>query len=619
MSTMNFDSDSDSLDRLSGGFSVFALLKRLGKYFAPERAACVAVSSLVVVNALIGRAIVILFGLAIDRGLIAKNHEFLMWAAAGYFILEVFMMTMQAGISTWFSRIGNRVLYRLRDHLVAHVQSLPASYFDRVPSGRIVTRLTSDTVSLTELFNQGLLSVFSSVISILAIVAAMSVISIKMTAYTLLIAPPMIYVAFRLSDRILIAQRIAKKHVSTINAFVAESVSGIRVIQLFNQILPQRERFRGLSKTYKDANLHAVSLYALFYPTVSLFTAISVATALYIGGDLTFAGFTQAGDLAPGVLTTGAMITFIFHVKDFGDPLRNILERYQLFQNSVSSGERIFALLEETPESRPMVPQPLEKPVAGRLAFEDVTFSYAANLSPALKNVSFELPAGSTLAVVGRTGSGKSTLISLLQRFRDPIAGQIRLDGVDLAQLDRREVRRAIGVVQQDVFLFRGTIADNISLADPKIGRERVEWAAVEAGLARLVRMRPGGLDAVVEERGANLSLGERQLIAFARILAFDPQILVLDEATASVDSETEHLLQMATNRARKNRTSIIIAHRLSTVLDADKVIVLRLGEIIEMGAPADLLKQDGVFREMADAQKTAQKFAQTNSSQEPV
>jgi ATP-binding cassette, subfamily B, multidrug efflux pump len=185
--------------------------------------------------------------------------------------------------------------------------------------------------------------------------------------------------------------------------------------------------------------------------------------------------------------------------------------------------------------------------------------------------------------------------------------------------LDRREVRRAIGVVQQDVFLFRGTIADNISLADPKIGRERVEWAAVEAGLARLVRMRPGGLDAVVEERGANLSLGERQLIAFARILAFDPQILVLDEATASVDSETEHLLQMATNRARKNRTSIIIAHRLSTVLDADKVIVLRLGEIIEMGAPADLLKQDGVFREMADAQKTAQKFAQTNSSQEPV
>lgn len=606
MSTTDFDidKDSDSLDRLKGGFSVFELLKRLGVYFVPERSACIAVSSLVVVNALIGRAIVVLFGLAIDRGLIAKNSEFLMLAAAGYFVMEVVMMSMQAGISTWFARIGNRVLYRLRDHLVAHVQSLPAAYFDRVPSGRIVTRLTADTVSLTELFNQGLLSVFSSVISILAIIAAMSMISVKMTLYTLLVAPPMIYVAFRLSDRILIAQRIAKKHVSTINAFVAESVSGIRVIQLFNQIQPQRKRFHDLSKTYKDANLHAVSLYALFYPTVSLFTAISVATALYIGGDLTFAGFTATGALASGTLTTGAMIAFIFHVKDFGDPLRNILERYQLFQNSVSSGERIFALFEEPPETSPSAPKLLKKPLAGHLAFANVTFSYDPKLPPALKDVNFEISAGHTLAVVGRTGSGKSTLISLLQRFRDPVAGQIQLDGVDLAQVDRQEVRRAIGVVQQDVFLFRGTIAANISLDDPKITRERVEWAAVEAGLARLIRMRPGGLDAVVEERGANLSLGERQLIAFARILAFDPQILVLDEATASVDSETEHLLQLATSRARKNRTSIIIAHRLSTVLDADKVIVLRQGEIIEVGVPGELLKQPGIFRDMANAQK---------------
>jgi ATP-binding cassette subfamily B protein len=435
-----------------------------------------------------------------------------------------------------------------------------------------------------------------------------------MTIYTMVVAPPMIYIAFRLSDRILIAQREAKKYVSTINAFVAESVAGIRVIQLFNQIQPQRERFHDLSSKYKDANLHAVSLYALFYPTVSLFTAISVATALYIGGDLTFAGMN--GATGPGILTTGAMIAFIFHVKDFGDPLRNILERYQLFQNSVSSGERIFALLEETPETSPVSPHALQRPVAGRLEFENVTFAYDVKLAPALKNVSFELAGGKTLAVVGRTGSGKSTLISLLQRFRDPVAGRILLDGVDLAQVDRHDVRRAIGVVQQDVFLFRGTIAANISLDDPKISRERVEWAAVEAGLARLIRMRPGGLDAVVEERGANLSLGERQLIAFARILAFDPQILVLDEATASVDSETEYLLQLATTRARKNRTAIIIAHRLSTVLDANQVIVLRQGEIIETGVPAELLKQPGIFREMADAQKMAREPHEASSKQ---
>lgn len=602
----NADSESDSTDQLKNGFSVFTLLSRLAIYFAPERRACIVVAFLVVINALIGRSIVVLFGLAIDRGLIAKNPSFLVAAAAGYFVLEVVMMSMQAGISTWFARIGNRVLYRLRDHLVQHVQSLPASYFDRVPSGRIVTRLTADTVSLTELFNQGLLSVFSSVISIFSIIAAMAFISVKMAAYTMLIAPPMVYIAFRLSDRILIAQREAKKFVSTINAFVAESVSGIRVIQLFNQGGPQRSRFQDLSAQYKDANLRAVALYALFYPTVSLFTAISVATALYVGGDLTFTLPSASGATLPGVLTTGAMIAFIFHVKDFGDPLRNILERYQLFQNSVSSGERIFALLEEPSESQPAKPRHLVTPTAGDLAFENVSFSYDPKLKPALSDVSFTLSKGQTLAVVGRTGSGKSTLISLLQRFRDPTEGRIRVDGIDLAEVDRHEVRRAIGVVQQDVFLFRGTIAANISLDDPKISRERVEWAATEAGLERLIRMRPGGLDAIVEERGVNLSLGERQLVAFARILAFDPQILVLDEATASVDSETERLLQMATTRARKNRTAIIIAHRLSTVSDADQVIVLNQGKILEMGSPQELLASGGVFREMTDAQKMA-------------
>lgn len=588
------DQDFDSRDQLRGGLGVFGLLKRLVPYFMSEKYACLTVCFLVGVNALIGRAIVVLFGMAIDRGLIAKNYQFLLMAAAGYFVLELTMLSMQVGISTWFARIGNRVLYRLRDHLVQHVQSLPSSYFDRVPSGKIVTRLTSDTVSLTELFNQGLLSIFSSVISIISIIVAMMVISPKMTLYTMIVAPPMIYVAFRLSDKILVAQREAKKLVSNINAFVAESVSGIRVIQLFNQIRPQRDRFEKLSDQYKAANLHAVSLYALFYPTVSLFTAVSVATALYVGGDLTF----------NGAVTTGAMIAFIFHVKDFGDPLRNILERYQLFQNSVSSGERIFSLLEEKSEQNPTLAKALPSPLRGHLRFENVSFRYDPSLPKALSDVSFELEAGKTLAVVGRTGSGKSTLISLLQRFRDPVEGRILVDSADLNDFDRQAIRRAIGVVQQDVFLFRGTVADNISLGDTKISPERALWAAGEAGLSRLLKMRPGGIHAVVEEKGANLSLGERQLIAFARILAFDPQILILDEATASVDSETERLLQKATKRARAGRTSILIAHRLSTVLDADRILVLRQGEMIEEGSPQDLLSRPSVFREMAQAQR---------------
>lgn len=587
------DESADSADRLKGGLGVVGLLLRLAVYFRPEAWRCVAVATLVIVNALIARSIVMLFGLAIDRGLIAKDMDFLVGAAAAYFVLEVIMMSLQAGIAAWFARLGQRVLYRLRDHLVGHVQSLPAAYFDRVPSGKIVTRLTADTVSLTELFNQGLLSVFSSVISIVTIVIAMALISVKMTLLTLLVAPPMIYLAFRLSSRILVVQREAKKHVSTINAFVAENVSGIRVTQLFNQVDAQNSRFGSLSRLYKSANLKAVSLYALFYPTVSIFTAISVATALYIGGDLA----------ATGMVTTGAMVAFIFHVKDFADPLRNILERYQLFQNSVSSGERIFSLLEETAETTPENAKNLTRPLRGLLNFENVSFRYENGLPWALKNVSFKVEAGQTLAVVGRTGSGKSTLISLLQRFRDPTEGRLRLDGVDLSDVSRQDVRRAIGVVQQDVFLFRGTIAENISLDDPSISRDRVLWAANEAGLARLLKMRPGGLEAKVEERGVNLSLGERQLIAFARILAFDPQILILDEATASIDSETEKLLQEATLRARRNRTSIIIAHRISTVIDADQVVILKQGEVIENGVPSELLKRDSLFRELARAQ----------------
>jgi ATP-binding cassette subfamily B protein len=577
---MNLDSETDSSDQLTSKMGIRGLLLRLLPYFRPDLLACLAVCLLVLTHSVIGRSVVYLFGRAIDDGIIGKNPALLIQIAIAYFVLEIVLMNLQVGISTWFAKIGNRVLFRLRDHLVDHVQSLPMAYFDKVATGRIVTRLTSDTVSLTELFNQGLLSVFSSLVSILTITFAMSFISIKMTLLTLLVAPPMAFIAFKLSDKILIAQRIAKKHVSSINAFVAETVAGVRVLQLFNQVKGQREQFHSLSGEYKKANLRAVSLYALFYPTVSLFTAVSVATALYIGGALTF----------DGAVTTGAMISFIFHVKDFGDPLRNILEKYQLFQNSISSGERVFALLAEKTEPEIAGQVNLPPALQGDIRFQNVRFRYADGLPWALDDVSFCVGAGKTLAVAGRTGSGKSTLIALLQKFRDAQGGEIYLDQLPLSQIPRDQIRRRIGVVQQDVFMFRGTIRDNIGLGDPSVKIEKIEWAANEAGLTRILQMRPGGLNAEVEEKGANLSIGERQLVAFARILAFDPQILVLDEATANIDSETEHLLQKAAARARKGRTSVIIAHRLSTISDADLVLILNQGKVEAIGTPKEIL-----------------------------
>lgn len=573
------EQDSDSHDQLSGGLGVFGLLRELMPYFRGDWMPTLSVVGLVLIHAIIGRAVVSVLGKAIDLGVIGKNIEILLKLAALYFVLEVLQMSLQVGIATWFARVGNRVLFRLRDHLVAHVQNLPVAYFDRVASGRIVTRLTSDTVSLTELFHQGLLSVFSSCVALITITIAMSLISWKMTLVTLLVAPPMVWIAFLLSDKILVANREAKKHVSAINAFVAETVSGVRVLQLFNRVLLQRNRFEALSRVYRDANLRTVSLYALFHPTVSLFTAVTVATALYAGGWIA----------SEGAISTGAMIAFIFHVKDFADPLRNILEKYQLFQNSVSSGERVFALLREQEDHEASDSGNLGQPF-GTVRFEGVSFRYHEELPYALDGVSFELPKGKTLAVLGRTGSGKSTLISLLQRFRDPTRGEILIDGRPLAAIPRKEARRRIGVVQQDVFMFRGTIEENIGLGDPQISQDRILWSAREAGLERILRMRPGGLKADVEEKGANLSVGERQLIAFARILAFDPQILVLDEATSNVDSETERLLQAAAVRARRNRTSIIIAHRLSTVQDSDLCLVLSQGVVEKFGRTTDVL-----------------------------
>lgn len=572
----------DSSDQLKGGLGVLGLLRRLLPYFSGEWLRMVGILSLVAIHAFMGRGIVMLFGYTIDHGILAKNQSIIMMAAAIYLALELAQLGTLVAINSWFARVGNRVLHRLREHLVRHVQSLPASYFDRVASGKIVTRLTSDPVSLTELFQQGLLSVISNVVTMLTITVAMLAISPRMTFFTLLVAPPMSYAAFLLSEKILRAQREAKRKVSLINAYVAESVTGMRVIQLFDQAEPQRQKFENLSAEYRQDMLRSVRLYALFYPSVGLFTAVTVGVALWIGGELTGAG----------AITTGAMVAFILHVKDFGDPLRNILERYQIFQNSVSSGERLFALIEESAETAPENTEHLPRPLRGELRFEHVSFRYRDELPLALDNVSFTVPAGKTLAVIGRTGSGKSTLISLLQRFRDPCGGQIFLDDIDLSRIPREEVRRVVGVVQQDVFLFRGSLAENIGLGDPQVTRERIEWAAHEAGLSRLIEMRPGGLETHVEEKGANLSLGERQLVAFARILAFDPEILVLDEATANVDSETELVLQAAARRARQGRTAIVIAHRLSTLADADLALALSHGRMALWGSPDVVLPQ---------------------------
>jgi ATP-binding cassette subfamily B protein len=541
--------------------------------------------------AVTSRLLPYLIGYAIDHGFKEKNLQVLTSVALIYLAVKILGTIFEFSYNYLFQVFGNRILFYVREDLIRHIQSLPLDYFNKTPVGRIVTRLTNDVANLAELFTDGVVTILVQFVLLTAILVSMALISWKLTVITMFLAPFFVWASLSINKRIRDILRDAKKKLSALNSFVAENLNGIKVIQLYNRVPRNRKHFFTLTDEYKVLSLASIRAYAVMQPVMNLFSAVTISSALYFGGF-----FHESEGLA-----IGSLVAFILHVQDFIPPLREILDKYQQFQNSLTSGERVFQVFDEIPEAQN---HPVEIPAVwkGEIEIRNLTFQYSPHLSPVLRNINLKIQPGQSVAIVGRTGSGKSTLISLLQRFYEPPDETIRVDHVPIEKIPFERLRHHIGVVQQDNFIFKGTIASNIALNAETISDEKIERACRQVGYWDLLQQTGRGLHAPVEERGANLSVGERQLIAFARILAFEPDILILDEATANIDSHSEKIIQQATTEISKGRTSVIIAHRLSTIQNCDLIVVLDQGEIKEMGNHSELMLNRGLYHHMASA-----------------
>ena len=481
--------------------------------------------------------------------------------------------------------MGQYIMRDMRKQIFGHLQRLPVSFYDRNPIGRLVTRVTTDVDALNELLSAGIVAIIGDILVLAGIVGVLFWLDWRLALVSFSILPLLLLLTAWFKARVRDRFRDVRVKIARINAFLQEHITGMPVVQLFNREAAAYREFDQINDAHRDANVRGVFYYAVFYPGVELITALGLGLILWYGG----------GRVIVGVMSIGGLIAFLQYAQRFYQPLADLSEKYNILQGAMASSERIFRLLDTEPSILPPERPYLPERVEGAIDFDRVVFGYKPE-EPVLKGISFQVRPGETLAVVGHTGAGKSTLANLLLRFYDVDDGSVRVDGVDVRQWDPAKLRRSIAMVLQDVFLFSGSIAANVRLGEESIDEERIRWAAAEVHALPFIERLPGGLDAQVRERGAGLSVGQKQLIAFARALAFDPRILILDEATSSIDTETEQLIQKALERLLVGRTSIVIAHRLSTIQRADRILVMHKGEIREQGTHQELLALRGIY-----------------------
>ncbi len=581
------------------------LMKRLLKYLRPYRwyvalgiALSIAVSAMEAVRPYFIK-------IAVDENIALHDSSGLLRTTMIFLLVMVIRGVIQY-LNTYLTQwIGQRTIFDLRMEVFEHLQRLGLKFYDRNPIGRLITRVTNDIEVLNDMFSSGIVMVFSDVFTIIGILYFMFSMNWKLALISLSVLPLLFYGTFLFRKKAREAYREVRIQIARINAFMQEHITGMMVDQVFNREQKAFDRFADINALHRDANIKSILYYAIFYPGVDLIGAIAIGLIIW------YAGIESIG----GGVTVGTVMAFLQFNEMFWRPIRDLSEKYNIMQTAMASSERVFRLLDD----RTLVPDtdhPVALPaVQGEIEFRDVWFAYNAPKDGSeptewvLKNVSFKIRAGETAAFVGHTGAGKTTIISLLARFYDVQRGEILIDGVNIKHVRQADLRKHIAVVLQDVFLFSGDIRSNIGLGDESISEERIKASARVVGANRFIEKLPQQYHEEVKERGSTLSVGQKQLISFARALAYHPRILVLDEATSSVDTETEILIQEAIKRLLHGRTSIVIAHRLSTIQSAAKIIVMHKGEIREMGTHQELLALGGIYYKLYQLQYKEQEI----------
>ncbi|TCK83570.1 ABC transporter ATP-binding protein [Albibacterium bauzanense] len=567
------------------------LLRRVLVYMKPYRRAFVWSIILTITMAATAPLMPVLIEYTLDNYILKGDTSGLSMMALLMLVFLVLDTVVRYFQTLYTNILGQSVIRDLRSDVFDHITHLRLKYFDRTPIGRLITRTVSDLETISDIFSQGIIQIVGDILQLVVIMGVMFYTDWRLTLIVLSLMPIMLIATYFFKRAMRSSFQDVRTWVSRLNTFLQEHISGVSVIQYFAREKQEYNKFIGINAQHRNAHIRSNWYFSIFYPVIEIIMAIALGLVVWYGSRSALEGHT----------TLGVVVAFIMYINMIFRPLRELVDKFNTLQMGIIGAERIFSVLdtdEKTQNNGTLKPAKLD----GKIDFENVWFAYDDE-NWVLKNISFTLEAGQTLALVGATGAGKSSIINLLSRFYEINKGVIKIDGVDVREFDLNYLRKSIAVVHQDVFLFSDSITNNINLLDTEITIEQIESAAKSVGADTFVDQLPGRYDYQVQERGATLSSGQAQMISFIRALVHEPKILVLDEATSSVDTETEELIQKAIEKLMENRSAIVIAHRLSTIQKADKIIVLDKGEIKEIGSHQELLKMNGYYKRLYDLQ----------------